>query len=100
MTGFNIPQALRASHIKPWKESTNRERLDPANGLLLQASLDALFDVGLVSFDGDGKLLLSKGLESKALRKLGLTNMSKLVKKPSAATAKYLQYHRTNKFAG
>jgi putative restriction endonuclease len=38
---------LRASHIKPWSDCSNRERLDPLNGLLLVAHIDALFDNGL-----------------------------------------------------
>src|SRR5262249_5289101 len=54
--------AIRASHIKPWRESTNAERLDPQNGLPLIASLDALFDVGLISFESSGKLITSSSL--------------------------------------
>jgi len=46
---------LRASHIKPWKDSTNTERLDRYNGLLLNPNLDAAFDKGLISFADDGK---------------------------------------------
>lgn len=52
-------KAIRASHIKPWSECTNEERLDPENGLPLVASLDALFDAGLISFDSDGVLIVS-----------------------------------------
>ena len=44
VTGSTVLQILRASHMKPWRESTNFERLDPANGLLLTANFDALFD--------------------------------------------------------
>jgi hypothetical protein len=51
VTGCNQPQVLRASHIKPWKKCSNAERLNPYNGLLLSANLDALFDRGLVSFE-------------------------------------------------
>jgi hypothetical protein len=42
VTGCDVPEALRASHCKPWRDSTHAERLDPTNGLLLSASLDAL----------------------------------------------------------
>jgi hypothetical protein len=58
-TGIGAPELLRASHTKPWRQSTNSERLDPSNGLLLAAHLDALYDCGLISFDDDGMLLIS-----------------------------------------
>ncbi|WP_143319693.1 HNH endonuclease [Clostridium sp. HBUAS56010] len=42
---------LRASHIKEWSESSREERIDAANGLLLCANHDALFDRHLISFN-------------------------------------------------
>ena len=59
VTGCNILEAIRASHIKPWRFSNNVERLDPANGLALTASLDALFDRHLITFSDSGELMLS-----------------------------------------
>jgi hypothetical protein len=59
VTGTVTLAALRASHCKPWRESNDAERLDPANGLPLTATLDALFDVGLIAFDDDGPILVS-----------------------------------------
>ena len=51
VTGLAWPQALRASHAKPWAECAScPERLDVFNGLLLSANLDVLFDSFLVSF--------------------------------------------------
>lgn len=50
LTGINLPELLIASHIKPWRESSDSERLDPANGLLLAAHADKLFDRHLLSF--------------------------------------------------
>jgi putative restriction endonuclease len=35
VTGCKTIEILRASHIKPWRFSSNSERLDPYNGLLL-----------------------------------------------------------------
>lgn len=49
---------LRASHIRPWRESSNADRLNPDNGLLLAAHLDAAFDQGLISFADDGRILI------------------------------------------
>lgn len=56
--GFSLgdtggPSMLRASHIKPWKDSTHRERLDVANGLAACPTHDAAFDVGLLTVDSD-----------------------------------------------
>jgi hypothetical protein len=56
VTGCSLEDILRASHIKPWRCSNNDERLNPANGLLLTANLDALFDRHLISFDIDGRM--------------------------------------------
>jgi hypothetical protein len=51
LTEIAIPEMLIASHIKPWRESSNSERLDPMNGLLLAAHVDKLFDRFLLSFE-------------------------------------------------
>jgi predicted restriction endonuclease len=59
ITDIQIPALLRASHIKPWRMSDNSERLDPENGLLLVANLDAAFDAGLLSFTDTGRMLFS-----------------------------------------
>jgi hypothetical protein len=59
VSGCAVEEILRASHIKPWRESNNDERLNPANGLLLTANLDALFDRHLISFENDGRMLVS-----------------------------------------
>lgn len=50
LTGLAVPEMLIASHIKPWRDCTNEERLDPMNGLLLAAHVDKLFDRYLLSF--------------------------------------------------
>ena len=57
MTGCNLEEILIASHIVPWKDCTDEERLDVDNGLLLSPNYDALFDKHLISFDEDGKLI-------------------------------------------
>lgn len=51
LTGLAVPEMLIASHIKPWRESSNEERLDPMNGLLLGVHADKLFDRFLMSFE-------------------------------------------------
>ena len=51
LTGCGIQGVLRASHIKPWRDCSNSERLDVYNGLLLSPNMDTLFDKGLISFE-------------------------------------------------
>ncbi len=92
VTGCGIQEALRASHIKPWSESKDSERLDPYNGLPLLATLDALFDKHLISFDPDGKMLISSEL-SKPERELLLPRKRKLLSKPDTRTARFLREH-------
>jgi hypothetical protein len=93
VTGSSILDAIRASHIKPWRDSTDFERLDPNNGLPLVANLDALFDAGLISFSTSGEMLVSSKL-SDAEREIFDVMDKKLSKPPSSATAKYLIQHR------
>lgn len=60
ITGVANRRHLRASHIKPWRASTNFEKLDGNNGLLLSPHVDHLFDQGFISFVDDGALLVSQ----------------------------------------
>lgn len=60
ITGVTDPQYLKASHIKPWKDSTDEERLNGCNGLLLAPHVDHLFDKGLITFAASGDLLISR----------------------------------------
>lgn len=63
---------LRASHIKPWADSNDSERVDRNNGLLLTPSADLLFDHGWISFRGNGQLLVADGLPDPVTEKIGL----------------------------
>jgi putative restriction endonuclease len=44
ITGVSNLSHLLASHCKPWRDSSNEERLNGENGLLLTPSIDHLFD--------------------------------------------------------
>ncbi|HEY7300510.1 MAG TPA: HNH endonuclease [Xanthobacteraceae bacterium] len=72
LTGIAEPALLRASHIVPWAECTDAQRLDVHNGLLLSALWDAAFDHGLVSFADDGSVLASPQLSATARAALGV----------------------------
>ena len=96
VTGCNIVEALRASHVKPWRISSDKERLDQDNGLLLVANLDALFDVGFISFENNGTMLVSTKLNANQRRILGIP--SSLIMQPNANLSRYLSFHRKEVF--
>ena len=96
VTGCAIEQVLRASHIKPWRVSSNAERLDPFNGFLLTANIDILFDRGLISFNDDGTLVHVRAIRERTLRELGCDPTVRL--KLDRRHAPYLEYHRSEIF--
>lgn len=91
VTNVGFPELLRASHIKPWARSTNEERLDPENGLLLTPNIDTLFDRGFITFGSSGKLRVSKQVPSGTLA--GLGPLANLRIPPTAKQRAYLVYH-------
>jgi HNH endonuclease len=78
LTGITEPALLRASHIVPWSECTDAQRLDVHNGLLLSALWDAAFDHGLITFDDDGTVRASSPLSESARQALGLVAVAPL----------------------
>jgi hypothetical protein len=78
LTGITERGLLRASHIRPWADCSDEERLDVHNGLLLSALWDAAFDRGLVSFADDGATLASPQLGEMASAALGLSTGPRL----------------------
>lgn len=96
VTGCDCLEVLRASHIKPWRDSDNIERLDVFNGLLLSANMDALFDSGLITFDEHGTMQVSSSLSDSAKLALGCMNTLKIRLSPEHM--KYLSWHRVKIF--
>lgn len=90
-------EILKASHIKPWRYSTNEERLDVFNGLLLLPNLDTCFDSGLISFEDDRKIIISSKLSNAILLQLGLTSDLKLIRVEEKHKC-YLRFHREKIF--
>jgi putative restriction endonuclease len=97
VTTVTLPPMLRASHIKPWRSSDNRERLDKFNGLLLTPNLDQAFDTGLISFDYEGNVMVSAILDDDTARALGVDAWLKL-KKIEKNHRPYLKWHHANVF--
>lgn len=92
VTKIEDESLLRASHIKPWRDSDNLEKLDEHNGLLLTPLYDHLFDAGYISFEDDGTMLIAKELEPH-LKRLGITK-DFLREDFGEKTKRYLIHHR------
>jgi hypothetical protein len=95
ITLVDRPEHLRASHCKPWRDSTNDERLDPNNGLMLTPSIDHLFDRGFISFEGSGRVLLSPVAHRPSLQRMGVAvDHDVNVGRFTPDQERFLEYHR------
>lgn len=95
LTGVDRPEHLRASHCKPWRDCTNVERLDGDNGLMLTPSIDHLFDRGFISFENDGRLLLSPVVHRPSLHRMGVAVDRELsVGRFTSRQGQFLEFHR------
>jgi putative restriction endonuclease len=97
VTGILDRRYLRAVHIKPWKDATDEERLDGANGLLLSPHIVHLFERGHVSFADDGALLISRHLNP-YVRKAWHLDTPVPPHVFRAVQRTYLDHHRTHVF--
>lgn len=101
VTGAECLPLLKASHIKPWRDADNRERLDVFNGLLLAPNVDAAFDAGYVTFDAQGKIVFSRVVTGGPAYQLHLSakmRINQKLLKPEHLV--YLEHHRTHVFLG
>ncbi len=94
VTGCKHQGLLKASHIHAWHLATTAERFDEHNGLLLAAHIDAAFEIGLISFADNGRMLFSKNFTMADRESLGLKKNSRL-KGLSKASRVYLKRHRS-----
>lgn len=97
ITGVDRVEHLRASHCKPWRDSSNEERLDGENGLLLTPSIDHLFDRGFIGFEDNGDLLISPVAHLESLSRMGIKPSSaRNVGRFTEGQRRYLEFHREN----
>ena len=99
VTGADYIPLLKASHIKPWRESNNKERLDVFNGLLLSPNIDTAFDAGYITFDSQGKIVLSKAVTGAPAFQLHINAKLRINRnflRPEHEA--YLKYHRREVF--
>ncbi len=94
VTGIDEEEILLASHILPWKDADNFQRLDIENGILLNPFYDKLFDKFFISFSDNGKIVLSEKLKtSKKLMQFIDIEASINI---TEGMKKYLRVHRKN----
>jgi hypothetical protein len=95
ITGVENPVHLVASHCKPWRDSTNEERLNGENGLLLTPSIDHLFDRGFIGFEDNGTLIISPVAHCPSLQRMGI-DTEKIVNVGgfTSGQKQFLDFHR------
>ena len=83
-----------ASHILPWKDADNFQRLDIDNGILLNPFYDKLFDKFYISFSDKGKIVLSEKLKTnkKLMQYIDIDASINITE----GMKKYLRIHRKN----
>lgn len=100
---------LLASHIKPWRDSTATERLDPRNGLAACPTHDAAFDAGLLTVNGGLRIHLRPELravverDAPARAAFGRPPLYDRLQLPSDAVppdGRYLAWHREHIYGG
>lgn len=105
ITGIQIPEILNASHIIPWsKDETNR--VNPRNGLCLNAFHDRAFDRGLLTVTPDFKIKISNSIKSiptdKTMEEYFIRYDGAEIELPKkfVPDAEFLDYHNKNIFKG
>ncbi|MFW5886794.1 MAG: HNH endonuclease [Bacteroidota bacterium] len=97
ITGINEPQLLIGSHIIPWK-ADKKNRLNPRNGLCLNALHDKAFDKGLITISKEFKVILSPKLQQSkniAVQKFFSGYQNEVIKLPDRFLPDkiFLEYH-------
>ncbi len=104
---FGAKRMLLAGHIKPWKDSTPGERLDPRNGLAACPPHDVAFDTGLLTVNGGLRIHLARSLadavrtDEMARQYYGQPPLRESLLLPQDAmtpASKYLDWHRQRIF--
>ena len=105
ITGLAIPELLNASHIIPWSVDT-KNRINPSNGLCLNAIHDRAFDRGLLTITPDYKVKLSSSINNsrneEAITNLLLRYEDTIITLPDKfiPESSFLEYHNQHIFKG
>ena len=93
---IELPALLRASYSKPWKDSTDFERVNPYNGVLLCCNHDALYKDGFIAFDGQGRLHISSQISEEDYDKYSVHSKIKIAR--TEENKPYFKWHKRNLF--
>ena len=103
ITGIKQNELLIAGHIKPWGID-EKNRLNPQNGIAINALHDRAFETGLITISSDFKVKISSVLKSQNRDQTIQDYFLKYDNRPIILPSKYLpdkeflDYHFTNRF--
>jgi HNH endonuclease len=95
ITGVTNPIHLRARHCKPLRDSSNDERINGENGLLLTPTMDHLFDRGFISLEDSGLLIVSPVANPPSLNLMGVATTDRIINLGTFTQGQeqFLDYH-------
>lgn len=102
ITGIDITKLLIASHIKPWAKD-EKNRVNPRNGICLNALHDKAFDQGLITISKDYKVIIStKIINNSTIDKFILKFKGREINLPNRflPQKEFLEYHNDMIFKG
>ena len=94
--GIELDALLKASYAKPWKDSSDPERLNPYNGIVLCSNHDAMFLSGFITISATGKLQVAKRISEEEYPLYGLAKGLKIPVYPENES--FLKWHKKNVF--
>lgn len=103
VSGVDVPELLNASHIIPWRADPSR-RLDPTNGIALNALYDRAFDRGLITFDSELRVIVSTRLARGPISAMQRALLVGIAGEKAARPVRFdpdpsaLEYHRDTVF--
>jgi putative restriction endonuclease len=103
ITGMHQPEFLIAGHIKPWSID-EKNRLNPQNGIAINALHDKAFETGLITITTDFKIkvstILFKQKKSKSIEEYFLKYHNQDIYLPSRflPDKEFLKYHNEVRF--
>lgn len=84
----------RVAHIRPWHASTDKQRIDPDNGLLLPSDFADAFENGYVTFDEEGNAVVSEYMATRIWNLGGSTDGFCSTLEMNRGRHIYMHYHR------
>lgn len=103
ITGIQQPEFLIAGHIRPW-EIDEKNRLNPRNGIAINALHDKAFENGLLTITTDFKIKISSVLKKQSKSEtikdyfLKYENQSMILPSRFLPDVAFLKYHNQERF--